>query len=51
MRGVIEGGWEFVIAAYVMTGIVLLGYTWSIIARLRAETERAEREAKGATHE
>ena len=47
MAGVITGGWEYVVAAYVLTGVVLLGYTLSIVARLRAETRRAEREAKG----
>jgi hypothetical protein len=34
MRGVIEGGWEFVIAAYVITAVVLLGYAFSVCWRL-----------------
>ena len=51
MAGVISGGWEFVVAAYAVTGVVLLGYTASIIARLRALTQSAEREARSTTHE
>jgi hypothetical protein len=35
MTGVIEGGWEFVWAAYAVTTIVFLGYTASVIARYR----------------
>jgi hypothetical protein len=27
--GVIQGGWEFVIAAYAITAVVLLGYAFS----------------------
>ena len=46
MSGVIAGGWEYVIAAYVVTGVVLLGYTLSIVARLRALTRRTVREAR-----
>jgi hypothetical protein len=42
--GVIEGGWEFVIAAYVVTAVVLGGYLFSVFSRLRAEARRAERE-------
>ena len=34
MRGVIEGGWEFVIAAYAITAVVLLGYAFSVYWRL-----------------
>jgi hypothetical protein len=34
MRGVIEGGWEFVVAAYVITAVVLLGYAFSVYWRL-----------------
>ena len=50
MSGMIEGGWEYVIAAYVVTGVVLLGYTLSVVARLRAANRRAEREARRETH-
>jgi hypothetical protein len=35
MRGVVEGGWEFVIAAYAVTAVVLLGYAFSVFWRLR----------------
>jgi len=40
MRGVIEGGWEFVIAAYVTTAVVLLGYAFSVYWRLWREQSR-----------
>jgi len=33
--GIIEGGWSFVIAAYAITWVALLIYTWSIYARGR----------------
>lgn len=42
--GVIEGGWEFVIAAYVVTAMVFGGYGFSVFSRLRSEARRAERE-------
>jgi hypothetical protein len=35
MTGVIQGGTEFVIAAYVITALVLGGYTASVVARFR----------------
>jgi hypothetical protein len=35
MTGVIQGGTEFVIAAYVVTALVLGGYTASVVARFR----------------
>jgi heme exporter protein CcmD len=35
MTGVIEGGTEFVWAAYVVTALVLGGYVASVLARLR----------------
>jgi hypothetical protein len=47
MSGVLQGGWEFVIAAYVVTALVLGGYTLSVIARHRAERARRERERGG----
>ena len=50
MSGMIEGGWEYVIAAYVVTGVVLLGYALSIVARWRDANRRAEREARRETH-
>lgn len=35
MTGVVQGGWEFVIAAYTITGIGLVAYAISLIARLK----------------
>ena len=36
MTGVIQGGWEFVWAAYAVTAAILTGYAVSVIARYRA---------------
>jgi hypothetical protein len=44
--GVIEGGWEFVWAAYGISAALLGGYAVSLIARLRSEQARARREAE-----
>jgi CcmD family protein len=33
-EGVIIGGWNFVVAAYVVTAVVLVGYAWSLRSRL-----------------
>jgi hypothetical protein len=44
MTGVIEGGWEFVIAAYVVTALALGLYTLSVAMRYRSERARLERE-------
>ena len=38
--GVIQGGWEFVIAAYVVSAAILLGYAFSVIWRYRRERSR-----------
>ena len=46
--GIVEGGWEFVWAAYVLTGAGLAGYAVSVFLRLRTERGRAEREAQRA---
>jgi len=35
MTGVIQGGSEFVVAAYALTALVLGGYTLSVILRWR----------------
>lgn len=43
--GVIEGGWEFVRAAYGVSAAVLLGYAVSLVLRYRSERARVEREA------
>jgi len=40
MSGMIPGGWNFVVAAYSVTAIVLTVYGASIIARLRSEMTR-----------
>jgi len=45
--GVIQGGWEFVVAAYSVTALVLIGYAISIHLRYRAERTRREREPMG----
>ena len=33
--GVIVGGWGYVIAAYGITAVVLVGYAWSLLRRSR----------------
>ena len=43
--GVLEGGWEFVWAAYGVSAAVLGAYAVSLILRLRSEQARAQREA------
>jgi hypothetical protein len=35
MNGVVEGGWEFVIAAYTITAVGFLVYGVSLIVRLK----------------
>ncbi|HEY0372091.1 MAG TPA: hypothetical protein VGD79_08810 [Thermoanaerobaculia bacterium] len=42
MNGIVQGGWEFVIAAYSITAIGLIAYTISVVARLR-EAKRHDR--------
>ena len=46
--GVIEGGWEYVWAAYSLTAVILLGYAATLIARYRAERRKAAWEGAGA---
>ena len=46
MSGVLEGGWGFVTAAYVVTALVLCGYAVSVHVRYRAELRRAARESR-----
>ncbi|MFI5183997.1 MAG: hypothetical protein ACHQNV_06345 [Vicinamibacteria bacterium] len=41
--GVIQGGWGFVVAAYVVSAVVLGGYALSVLARYRAERKRSQR--------
>jgi hypothetical protein len=45
-QGVIQGGWNFVVAAYTVSAVVLVGYAISVHSRYRAERERARREAE-----
>lgn len=40
MSGMIPGGWNFVVAAYSLTALVLTIYGVSVIMRLRAEIRR-----------
>lgn len=40
MSGVIEGGWEFVWAAYGLTALALTVYSVSILSRYRRERAR-----------
>ena len=51
MTGVIEGGWEFVWAAYVLTGLVFLIYTASVLSRYRHEMRREPDHQEIETHE
>jgi hypothetical protein len=46
VSGVVQGGWEFVVAAYAVTGSVLAAYGASVFLRLRAERQRAARAEK-----
>ena len=45
--GVIQGGWSFVVAAYAVSALVLLGYAISVHSRYRAERDRARRDLDG----
>ena len=47
MTGVIEGGWEFVIGAYVLTTVVLGVYIFSIFAKHSKEKLNFERQSAG----
>ena len=44
--GVVEGGWEFVTAAYALSALIMAGYFISVHLRYRAERRREEREAR-----
>ena len=46
MSGVVEGGWGFVAAAYIVTAAVLGSYAASVFLRLRSERSRAATEAR-----
>jgi hypothetical protein len=45
VTGVVQGGWEFVTAAYVITAVILVSYVVSVFIRYRAETARRDRES------
>ena len=45
--GVVTGGWEYVIAAYVVSLVILVSYTASVVLRYRAEVERDLRASRG----
>jgi hypothetical protein len=47
MTGVIQGGWEFVIAAYAVSAGALLAYGASLFLRWRAEERRSRRAVHG----
>ncbi len=42
--GLLQGGWEFVVAAYVVTALVFGGYFLSVHFRYRAERRQAARD-------
>ncbi len=42
-EGVIAGGWNFVIAAYLVTAVGLLGYGISLRRRLRNSSRKGDR--------
>jgi hypothetical protein len=50
VSGVVEGGWGFVVAAYLVTALALGGYATSVFLRYRAETRRAARDARKESH-
>ena len=45
MSGVVEGGWGFVAAAYLVTAAVLSGYATSVFLCWKREKDRAATEA------
>jgi hypothetical protein len=45
MSGVLVGGWEYVIAVYVISGIVYVGYAYSVLRRDNA-SRAASKETK-----
>ena len=46
--GVLQGGWEYVAAAYTVSAVILTGYAVSVIARYRAEAARRDRDARAS---
>ena len=50
-EGVIIGGWNFVVAAYAVTAVVLAAYAWSLRSRLAKLQRRTDsRRATNASH-
>jgi hypothetical protein len=49
VSGVVEGGWGFVAAAYLVTALVLGGYATSVFFRYRAETKRGSADVHRGT--
>jgi hypothetical protein len=49
VTGIVQGGWEFVAAAYVLSAVVLGGYATSVFVRYRTERRRASTEAQRGT--
>jgi hypothetical protein len=47
VSGVIQGGWEFVVAAYAVSAAVLGAYAASVFLRLRKEKARAAHDGEG----
>jgi hypothetical protein len=48
VTGEIQGGWEFVVAAYLLSAAILIGYAVSIHLRYVQERARQGREEGGA---
>lgn len=46
--GVLQGGWEFILAAYGVSAFVFAAYFLSLHLRYRAERRQAEHEAAGS---
>jgi hypothetical protein len=49
VTGVVQGGWEFVAAAYILSAVVLTGYAASVFLRYRTEKRRASTESPRGT--
>ena len=41
-EGIIVGGWSYVVAAYTITAVGLIGYLWSLRRRLEKLDEEEE---------
>jgi len=46
VSGVVQGGWEFVAGAYIVTATILSAYATSVFLRYRTEQRRAAAEAE-----